>query len=368
MNFFLMNPKVYINSSMENIFIENRLERVCVITDPIIERLKLLDVLENILKKLEVEYFIYSQIEIDPSIEAIKKGVVFIGKKNPKWIIALGGGSVIDSAKSIKYFLNRLEKKISMIAIPTTTGTGAEVTSYAVVTDRENNLKIPLKDNSLVSDIAILTNEFTKLLPKNVVADGGLDALTHSIEAYTSKQSNFYTRVYAREALRLIFKNLLIMYNDISNDESRLDMAKASCLAGISFDKSGLGINHSLAHFIGAKYHIPHGKSNGIILPYIIQYNSKNLETAKLYKEISKEIGLPALTIEEGVFSLIKWIEIMKEQMCIPKNLRELGIKKDEYMKLIPDIIEAVKKDICTSGNMRDVEDSELKKLIEELY
>lgn len=368
MKFFLMNPKIYINKFIENIFIENSVEKVCIITDPIIEQLKLVDILEKIFKKLKIDYFIYSKIEVDPSIESIKEGVVYIGKENPKWIVALGGGSVIDSAKSIKYFLNRLEKGVSMIAIPTTAGTGAEVTSYVVLTDRKNSLKIPLKDDSLTSDIAILTNKFTKLLPKNVIAEGGLDALTHGIESYTSKQSNFYTRVYAKEALRLIFKNLLVMYNDVSNDESRLNMAIASCLAGISFDKSGLGVNHSIAHFIGAKYHISHGKSNGIILPYIIKYNSENLETAKLYKEISKEIGLPASTVEEGVFSLIKWIEIMKEQMCIPKSLRELGIKKDEYIKSIPDIIGAVKKDICTKGNIRDIKNNDLKKLIEELY
>lgn len=368
MSFFLMKPKIYFNSSMEKVFIENRIEKVCIITDSTIKQLKLVEMLEDILKKLKVDYFIYSDIELDPSVESIKKGIVHIVKKNPKWIVALGGGSVIDSAKSINYFLNKLGIETFMIAIPTTTGTGAEVTSYAVLTDRENSLKIPLKDEFLIPDIAVITDEFTKLLPKNVIAEGGLDALTHSIEAYTSKQGNFYTRVYAGEALKLIFKNLLVMYNDVSNAESRLNMAKASCLAGISFDKSGLGINHSLAHFIGARYHIPHGRCNGIILPYIIKYNSKDLETARLYRDISKELGLPAKTIEEGIFSLIKWIEIMKEEMCISKRLRDLGIEKEEYMRLIPDIIEAAKKDICTAGNVRDIENSDFKRLIEELY
>ena len=177
---------------------------------------------------MNIQYEIFDGVEVDPSLESIRKALDMVIDFSPEMIIALGGGSTLDSAKAAAYFMKNTGKEIPVLAVPTTCGTGSEVTSYAVITDRENNVKIPIKDDGMIPKIAVLDPEFTKTLPKVVVADGGIDALTHAIESYTCKSANLYTQIYAMAAIRGIFKNLLRMYSNIEDREARTEMGKAS--------------------------------------------------------------------------------------------------------------------------------------------
>jgi len=365
---FKVKTEIYSGIRVQEILEKENFKRVMIVTDPVMIKLGLVKNMEETLRKLGVEYDIFDGVEIDPSLESIKKGLRKVIEFLPDRIIALGGGSAIDSAKSIYYFMKKSNKEIPIIAIPTTCGTGSEVTSYAVITDKEKKIKIPIKDDDMLPEKAILDPEFTKTLPKVVIADGGIDALTHAIESYTCKDANFYTQTFAMAAIVGIFENILKVYNDIGYEDGRVELGKASCMAGIAFDKSGLGINHSIAHAIGGKFHKSHGRSNGVILPYIIKFNSSDKETAKRYCEISKRLRLPSETTEEGARSLVIAIEILNRHLEIPSCVREMGIDKDEYEKMIPLMVKSALEDICTQGNIKVVSQEDIEKIFKNIY
>ncbi|MEE0137245.1 iron-containing alcohol dehydrogenase, partial [Fusobacterium ulcerans] len=265
MEIFQATTEIFAGIGVGEVLKNLQSRKIIFITDSMMRKVGLAEKIENILKSMNIQYEIFDGVEVDPSLESIRKALDMVIDFSPEMIIALGGGSTLDSAKAAAYFMKNTGKEIPVLAVPTTCGTGSEVTSYAVITDRENNVKIPIKDDGMIPKIAVLDPEFTKTLPKVVVADGGIDALTHAIESYTCKSANLYTQIYAMEAIRGIFKNLLRMYSNIEDREARTEMGKASCIAGFAFEKSGLGINHSLAHAIGGKFHKSHGRSNGTI-------------------------------------------------------------------------------------------------------
>lgn len=368
MGIFHVKTEIYSGIGVHEVLEKENFKRVIIITDHLMVTLGLVKIIEKTLNELQVEYDIFDEVEVDPSLESIKKGLEKVMDFAPDKIIALGGGSAIDSAKAIYYFIKKSGKEIPIIAIPTTSGTGSEVTSYAVITDRKKKIKIPIKDEDMIPEKAILDPQFTKTLPKIVVADGGIDALTHAIESYTCKNANFYTQTFALTAIVGIFKNILRVYNDIGDDDGRVEMGKASCMAGIAFDRSGLGINHSVAHVIGGRFHKSHGRSNGVILPYIIKFNSSDRETAKRYWEISKRLGLPSETKEQGAKSLAVAVEILNKYLEIPSCVREMGIDQDEYKKLIPLMAKSALEDICTQGNIKEVFQEDMKKIFENIY
>ena len=368
MKIFQADTEIFAGIKTEKILEKVSCKKYFFMTDPMMLKIGVGKKIEEILKNRGVEYEIFSGIEVNPSLDSIKNALERVIEFLPEKILALGGGSTLDSAKAVSYFMSKSGKEIPVIAIPTTCGTGSEVTSYAVITDTVNNIKIPIKDDKMIPEIAILDPEFTATLPKSVVADGGIDALTHAIEAYTSKRANLYTQIYSLYAIKTIFKNILKMYEDISNREARIEMGKASCIAGFAFEKAGLGINHSIAHNIGGKFHKAHGRANGVVLPYVIRFNSTDRETAKRYYEIAKELELPANSIEEGAKSLAIAVEILNKKLGIQSCLKELGIAEDEYRKLIPEMAEVAMNDICTSGNIKEVTIEEMKKIFENLY
>ena len=368
MKIFQANTKIFAGIDTEKVLENISCKKYIFMTDPMMVKIGISKKIEEILEKKGIEYEVFSEIELNPSLNSIRKALERVIEFSPEKIIALGGGSTLDSAKAVSYFMEKSGKEIPVIAIPTTCGTGSEVTSYAVITDTDNNVKIPIKDDKMIPEIAILDPEFTKTLPKSVVADGGIDALTHAIEAYTSKGADLYTQIYSLYAIKTIFKNLLKMYENISDREARVEMGKASCIAGFSFEKAGLGINHSIAHNIGGKFHKAHGRSNGVVLPYIIRFNSTDEETAKRYYEIAKELELPANSVEEGAKSLAIAVEILKEKLGIQSCVKELGIDEVEYKKLIPEMAEVAMQDICTSGNMKKVTVEDMKKIFESVY
>lgn len=368
MEIFQATTEIFAGIGVGEVLKNLQSRKIIFITDLMMRKVGLAEKIENILKNMNIQYEIFDEVEVDPSLESIKKALDMVIDFSPEMIIALGGGSTLDSAKAVSYFMKNTGMEIPVLAIPTTCGTGSEVTSYAVITDRENNIKIPIKDEGMIPKIAVLDSEFTKTLPKVVVADGGIDALTHAIESYTCKNANLYTQIYAMAAIRGIFKNILKMYNNIEDEEARIEMGKASCIAGFAFEKSGLGINHSLAHAIGGKFHKSHGRSNGTILPYIIRFNSSDHETAKRYYEISKEMEFPCSSIEEGAESLAVAVEVLNKALGLPGCVREMGIDEKKYMELIPEMAETALKDICTSGNIKKVGFTDMENLFKKVF
>lgn len=339
-----------------------------IVTDDMMVQLKLTDkIIENLNSDCKIK--IFSKVEPNPTVDIVQKGIVDFITFEPECVIALGGGSPIDACKGILYFGDKIfnllgkENKRLFIAVPTTSGTGSEVTSYSVITNRSS--KIALADEKMLPNIAILNPEFMKTLPKKVVADTGMDVLTHALEAYVSKNSNPITDAMAMEAMKIIFENLFDHYEDRSILEPREKVQYASCMAGAAFNNSSLGINHSIAHSIGAKFHIPHGRANAILLPYIIEVNS-NADIR--YAKVAHALGLPASSAAEGKCALKTWIEIMKEKMGIQKSLKEYGVDFEEFRKLIPDILIDIKKDICTTYNPNQLSDEEYIRLLLKVY
>lgn len=368
MEIFEANTEIHVGDEFSKIIDKIKVKKAFIVTDSIMYKLGMTKKFEDIFIKKNIEYKIFDEVEVDPSFEVVNKALDKVIDFLPNVIVTLGGGSSLDTAKAIKYFVKKSDLSIPLIALPTTSGTGSEVTSYAVLTDKKNNIKIPLKDDAMIPEYAILDSELTKTLPKSVVADSGIDALTHAIEAYTCKGANFYTQMYALSAIRLIFKNLFRMYEDIKDEEARTEMAKASCIAGFAFEKSGLGINHSVAHAIGGKFHIAHGKINGTILPYVIRFNSENKTTAQRYYEISKDLGFPSNSIEEGAESLAVAVELLNKSLNLPSCVKDLAIDEEKYRNEIDIMSKLALEDICTSGNIREVNLEDLKKLFEKVF
>ncbi|MFJ7728804.1 bifunctional acetaldehyde-CoA/alcohol dehydrogenase [Neobacillus sp. NPDC097160] len=346
----------------------------------------------------------FSDIEPEPSIETVMKGAERMRKFQPDCIIALGGGSVMDAAKAMWLFYEHpdtdfhsltqkffdpskrvvkfpaLRGKAKFVAIPTTSGTGSEVTAFSVITDKKTNMKYPLADFQLTPDVAIVDPQFVMTVPKHVTADTGMDVLTHAIEAYVSVLANDYTDGLALKAIQLVFEYLPRAYRDGSDERAREKMHNASTIAGMAFANSFLGINHSLAHVLGAEFAIPHGRANAILLPHVIRYNAakpnKFMTYPKYehfiadvrYAEIAKMLGLPASSIEEGIDSLITAIIALAGEVDIPMSIEANGVNKEEFMSKVDELAEHAFDDQDTIANPKQPFISELAEIYRQAY
>lgn len=248
--------------------------RIFIVTDPFMVESGLV---ENITRYLEKDRCtIFSNVVPDPPLELVTEGVREVIKNKPDTLIALGGGSAIDEAKAIMHFSRQIGNlpHMEFIAVPTTSGTGSEVTSFAVITDREKGIKYPLVDQSLLPDTAILDASLVKSVPKSVVADTGMDVLTHALEAYVSTKANAFTDALAEKAAVTVLRYLIHSYSNQEDSRAREEMHNASCMAGLAFDRTSLGVNHAIAHNIGGKFKVPHGRTNAVLLPYVIEFNA----------------------------------------------------------------------------------------------
>ena len=405
MQWFKVPEKIYFETgSVQYLAKMPDITRALIVCDPMMVQLGFLDrvtyQLDKNANKPAIEVF--SDVEPDPDLTTVRKGTEVMNRFKPDVIIAVGGGSAMDAAKAMWLFYEnpdadfvgmaqkfldirkrvykfpKMGKKAKMVAIPTTSGTGSEVTSFAVISDKSQHMKYPLADYELTPDVAIIDPEFVMTVPKGATADTGLDVLTHAIEAYVSILASDYTDALALHAIKLVFEYLPRSYkNGAADPVAREKMHNASCIAGMAFTNAFLGVNHSLAHKLGGEFHIAHGRANAILLPHVIAYNgetnpSKFMAWPKYgkfiaperYQEIAKSLGLPAKTPEEGVKSLVKAVRDLMTELNIPFTLKEMGVDEKEYMEKVPELAYKAFGDQCTTANPRLPKIHEL----EELY
>lgn len=375
MNSFNVKPNIYFGQGALEILREISTEKVLIITDPFMVKSGTINrITDNITSK---NISVFSDIVPDPPIELVVKGIEELSKIKPDVLIALGGGSAIDAAKAIMDFSKKILSldHMEFIAIPTTSGTGSEVTSFSVITDKEKGVKYPLVSDDLLPDKAILDPDLVKTVPDFITADTGMDVITHALEAYASIDATDFSDALAEKALVLCFEYLIKAYKDGSDIEAREKMHNASCLAGIAFNAASLGINHSIAHVLGGKLHVPHGRTNAILLPYVIEYNAniigydnKDLSrAAKKYHNIAKLIGLPANNVRMGVKNLIYGIKNLEKSMKMPVNLKEAGVDLDKLKEGREKLAEMALEDGCTKTNPRVPTKDDIIRIIERI-
>ncbi len=343
--------------------------RAFVVTDPFMVKSGFVEQVTSHLERRNIPYAIFSQVEPDPSLETVKRGTVEFASARADLIVALGGGSAIDAAKAMAFFANKAAPELPrplLVAIPTTSGTGSEVTAFSVVTDKARGVKIPLNDELLIPDVAILDARFTRTAPPSVTAATGMDALTHAIEAYTSREHNAFSDILAVQAIRYVFSFLFKAYQQMEDMEAREMMLLGSCMAGMAFTNSGVGITHSMAHALGGQFHVPHGLANAMLLPHVIRFNS--FDAGVRYRELARVIGLPHTNVEEGVNALIKAIDSLNENMGIPARVRELHIEEAAFRANLDVMAAHALDDVCTKSNPRKPSLQDLRTLFEQAW
>ncbi|WP_062353132.1 bifunctional acetaldehyde-CoA/alcohol dehydrogenase [Bacillus kwashiorkori] len=408
MQWFKVPPKIYFEKNATQYLSKMPdITRAFIVTDPGMVKLGYVDKVLYYLRKRSdyVHCEIFSDVEPDPSVETVMNGVEMMFNFKPDVIIALGGGSAMDAAKGMWLFYEhpeiefnglkqkfmdirkrvfkfpKLGGKAKLVAIPTTSGTGSEVTSFSVITDKDLDIKYPLADYELTPDVAIIDPTYVMTVPKTVTADTGLDVLTHAIEAYVSNMANDYTDGLAIKAIQLVFQYLPRAYHNGSHDElAREKMHNASTIAGMAFSNAFLGINHSLAHKLGGAFHIAHGRANAVLMPHVIRYNAQKPKkfatfpkyehfiADERYAEIAKILGLPARTTEEGVESLIRAIEDLAKDLNVPMSLEENGIDKQEFENKVVELADLAFEDQCTTANPKLPLVSELEAIYRNAY
>ena len=393
MQWFKVPSKIYFErNSIQYLKDMKNVHKVFIVTDKTMVELGFLNkITEQLnLRSNQVQVSLFCDVEPDPDIKTVKRGLSIMKSFEPDTIIALGGGSAMDCAKGMWLFYENedvnfddikqkfmdirkrafkypeLGKKAKLVCIPTTSGTGSEVTPFAVISDKENNKKYPLADYALTPSIAIIDAEFTTNLPASVTADTGMDVLTHALEAYVATLASDYTDGLALQAIQMVFKYLPRAVKNGKNDlEAREKMHNASTIAGMAFANAFLGMNHSLAHKIGGVFHTPHGRANAILLPHVIRYNGtvpqklstwpkyEHYNADEKYQTVARLLGLKAKTVEEGVESLAKAVMDLGKEVGIKMNFCDQNIAEEDWNKSLKDIAFMAFEDQCSPANPR---------------
>ena len=343
-------------------------DRVLIIADPFVVSSGLIHLVTSRLEEGHLSYELFTNVVPDPPIDKVIDGVATVLASCPPCLVAVGGGSAMDTAKAIRTFAGRIKPgyRPHLIAIPTTSGTGSEVTRFAVITDPETGRKYPLVSEELIPDEAILDEELVKSVPASVTADTGMDVMTHALEAYVSKNNNEFSGALAEKAVEIIGQFLYRSYSNNQDTHARRKMHIAACLAGLAFDSASLGLNHGMAHQLGARFHIPHGRANAMLLPYIVEYNTGIGPTTRSqgdyppcvrrYCNMARILGVSNINEVTTVRSLISYIHFMNEEMLIPKTVSEAtggAVTQEEYEAALDAMADAALADGCTATNPR---------------
>ena len=376
-------------------------KKAFIVTDRVLFDMGYTNKITDVLDANGIQYKIFSDVEPDPTLRCAKAGAAEMAAFNPDVIISLGGGSAMDAAKIMWvmyehpevnfhdlamtfmdirkriYKFPTMGQKAMMVSIATSAGTGSEVTPFAVITDEQTGVKYPLADYELTPDMAIVDAELMMTSPKGLTACAGIDVLVHAVEAYVSIMASEYTNGLALEAIRLVFKYLPDAYNEgTTNIKAREKMAHASCMAGMAFSNAFLGINHSMAHKLGAFHHLPHGMANSLVMTEVIRFNSVDAPTKQAafaqykypnaawrYARIADHLGLGGNTNEEKVELLIKAIEELQSKVNMPKTIKEAGVTEEKFYATLDEMVEQAFDDQCTGANPRYPLMKELKEM-----
>jgi acetaldehyde dehydrogenase / alcohol dehydrogenase len=401
MLWFRVPPKIFFKYGCLPVALQQLRDRkrAFIVTDQPLFDLGYVDRITSVLEEMKIECEIFYQVEPDPCLSTVNRGLAAMNAFKPDVVIALGGGSPIDAAKimwlmyenpDVKFeelalrFMDIMKricafpqtgKKAMMVAIPTTSGTGSEVTPFAVITDDRQGVKYPIADYELTPDMAIVDAELVLSMPKKLTAAGGIDALVHAIEAMVSVVSTEYTNGLSLEAIRLLFKYLPASYRTGAADiKAREKVHTAATLAGMAFANAFLGVCHSMAHKLGAAFHLPHGVANALMIPYVIRYNAsvtpRKMATfpqythpyaRERYVRIADHLGLGGANDEEKIDRLIAAVERLRAEVEIPASLVEAGVRSGDFMKQVDALSELAFDDQCTSANPRYPLISEIK-------
>lgn len=373
---FKLKSDIY--SNMQSIHLLEQISgsKAFIVSDPIMEELGYLQKAIDCLNKAGISSVTFTDVSPDPDTKVVAAGMKVYQQSNADVIVAIGGGSTIDAAKGIMYFAWNMigttdKEKPMFIAIPSTSGTGSEVTNFTVITSGDE--KVCVVDDFIAPDIAILDSTCIQHVPKHVVADTGIDALIHAIEAYVSPKATDFTDALAEKSVKLIFDNIVDVYNDTKSSLARDRVQNASCMAGVAFTNTGLGINHSLAHAFGGLFRISHGRSNALFVDKVIEYNaelrgSANGYAAKKYAQLAKILQLPARTYREGVSNFIQAINDLKNTLGVEEKISELEIDEIKFENAIESMAETALHDRCTPTNPRQPSKEDLIHIYQRSY
>ncbi|MEA5050025.1 MAG: 1-propanol dehydrogenase PduQ [Oscillospiraceae bacterium] len=356
-------------------------KRVFIVTDPFVVQSGLIRHIKKPLDQAGIAYELFTDVVPDPPIEKVAEGVKQFIASNCDCIIGVGGGSALDLSKAVRKMSEQVNKELHpyLIAIPTTSGTGSEVTSFAVITDPETKTKIPLVSDDMTPDEAILDEVLVMSVPASVTADTGMDVLTHAIEAYVSTKTNEFSGALAEKAVDICGQFLYRSYADNTDSHARRKMHIAACLAGLAFNTANLGLNHGMAHQLGAHFHIAHGRANAILLPTIIEYNSgitsetrdRDVKAACVFRycNIATTLGLHGSNEVMTIHSLCNYLRFMANDMKIPMHLSEfVKVTKEEYESQLDAMADAALNDSCTEANPRVPTKAEVIELYKKIW
>ncbi|WP_439183454.1 iron-containing alcohol dehydrogenase [Carboxylicivirga taeanensis] len=329
----------------------------------------------NYLEEAGITSVVFSGVEADPSIDTVKRGAEFFTQEQPDVIVGLGGCSAIDAAKAMwiyyEYPASTLEElaapfavkamrnKAYFVAIPSTSGTGTEITGLSVITDKEKGTKYPIVSHELTPDVAIVDGELCESMPAHVTANTGLDALSHGVEAYVSNIADRYNDALAKGAVDLVFKHLPVAFTEPNNKEARQAMHDASCMAGMAFTNVWLGIVHAMSHQIGGTFGIPHGCANAILMPNVTRFNAKVTDK---YNDLAELFG------KSNAEEFAQEIEKLRASVGVVGSIKEYGVSPEEWNAKLDTLTANALKDPCTLFNPRKPEFDEIKAIYQACY
>ena len=372
---FTLKTKVYAGKESIRLLKTISGSAACIITDGIMAELGYLGQAVELLRQAGMESHVFQDVRPDPNTEIITAGLEVFRSSGADVLVALGGGSVIDTAKAILYGAWKMDeasfKRPQFIAIPSTSGTGSEVTDFSVIT--VDGSKVVIVDERIAPDIAILDSVCLQHVPNKVVADTGIDVLVHAIEAYVSIHATDFTDALAEKAVQLVFAHLETLYRDPADAYARDRIQNASCMAGMAFTNANLGLNHSLAHALGGRFHISHGRANAMMLLPVMEFNAclcggGGERERTRYAHLAALLHLPARTAREGTASLIEASRNLMRKLDIPPSIRTLSIEREAFTTALPDMAEAALRDRCTPSAPRQGTKEELIALYEKAY
>lgn len=364
---FHINTEIFFGENALDRLADLSFDSVLIISDPFVVSSGMVTLLTARLDRAHIHYDLFTDVVPDPPVEKVISGVATVMRTKPACLIGVGGGSAIDTAKAIKKFAKQIDESYNphLIAIPTTSGTGSEVTRFAVISNPTEGRKYPLVDEELLPDEAILDEVLVKSVPASVTADTGMDVMTHAIEAYVSTENNEFSGALAEKAVEISGQFLIRSYSSCDDTHARRKMHIASCLAGLAFNSASLGLNHGMAHQLGARFHIPHGRANAILLPYIIEFNSGITLTNHSQKEyppcvrkycnLARILGVSNMNEVTTIRALISYLHFLNAEMNIPAKVSEACPKltETEYLAALDDMAVAALADNCTATNPR---------------